>query len=69
MGAIHMNELAREYFPHSTPRSAVTQLRRWVVLCVPLQRRLAELSFRKGQRVLTPKQHEAVVEYLGEPGE
>ena len=62
-----MNELAQEYFPRSTKRSAVTQLRRWVVLCV--QHRLEELSFHKGQRVLTPLQHEAVVEFLGEPGE
>ena len=69
MRAIYMNELAQEYFPHSTKRSAVTQLRRWVVLCAPLQHRLEELSFRKGQRVLTPLQHEAVVEFLGEPGE
>ena len=28
-----------------------------------------ELAFHKGQRVLTPLQHEAVVEFLGEPGE
>ena len=69
MGAIYMNELAQEYFPHSTKRSAVTQLRRWVVLCVPLQHRLKELSFHKGQRVLTPLQHEAIVEFIGEPGE
>lgn len=69
MKSISMNELAREYFPNSTKRSAVTQLRRWVVICVPLQRRLQELSFHKGQRMLTPLQHEAVVEFLGEPGE
>ena len=69
MKAIYMSELALEYFPRSTKQSAVTQLRRWVVLCVPLQRRLEELSFHKGQRALTPLQHEAVVEFLGEPGE
>lgn len=69
MKAIYMNEPAQEYFPHFTKRSDVTQLRRWVVLCVPLQHRLEDLSFHKGQRVLTPLQHEAVVEYLGEPGE
>lgn len=64
-----MSDLAQEYFPRSTKRSAVTQLRRWLVLCVPLQRRLEELSFHKGQRVLTPLQHAAVTEFLGEPGE
>jgi len=60
-----MNELAQEYFPRSTKRSAVTQLHRWVVLCVPLQRKLEELSFHKGQKVLTPLQHEAMVAFLG----
>lgn len=69
MKAISMSELAQQYFPKSTKRSAVTQLRRWVVLCVPLQNRLEELSFHKGQRTLTPLQHEAVLEFLGEPGE
>lgn len=64
-----MNEPAQEYFPHSTKRSDVTQLRRWVVLCVPLQHRLEDLSFHKGQMVLTSLQHEAMVEYLEEPGE
>ena len=69
MKAIYMNELALLYFPRSTKRSAVTQLRRWIVLCVPLQTRLDELSFRKGQRALTPLQHAAIIEFLGEPGE
>lgn len=69
MKAIYMNELAQQYFPHSTKHSAVTQLRRWIVLCTPLQHRLEELCFHKGQRALTPKQYEAVVGYLGEPGE
>lgn len=69
MNAIYVNELARQYFPHSTRHSAVTQLRRWIVLCMPLQNRLEELSFHKGQRALTPKQHEAIVEFIGDPGE
>ena len=34
-----------------------------------LQCRLAELHFQPRQRVLTPLQHEAVLRYLGEPGE
>lgn len=69
MKTIYMSELALQYFPKSTKRSAVTQLRRWIVLCTPLQQRLAELSFRKGQRALTPLQHQAMVDFLGEPGE
>ena len=27
------------------------------------------LSFHKGQRILTPLQHQAILDYLGEPGE
>jgi len=37
MKAIYMSELALEYFPRSTKRSAVTQLRRWVVRAVAAQ--------------------------------
>lgn len=69
MKAIYMSDLALQYFPHANKRSAVTQLRRWIVLCTPLQHRLEELSFHKGQRALTPLQHAAIVKFLGEPGE
>ncbi|OUO38351.1 hypothetical protein B5F83_00355 [Muribaculum sp. An289] len=69
MKAIRMGELACQYFPNSTKRSAVTQLRRWIILCTPLRERLDELCFRKGQRILTPLQHEAILKFLGEPGE
>ena len=34
-----------------------------------LRARLEELHFQPRQRVLTPLQHEAVLRYLGEPGE
>lgn len=32
-----------------------------------LQKRLEELHYKKGQRTLTPLQHEAICHYLGEP--
>ena len=32
MKAIYLSDLALQYFPHSTSRSAVSQLRRWIVL-------------------------------------
>lgn len=67
MKAIYLTELAQMYFPRSSTRSAVTQLRRWVILNKDLQKRLDELHYRKGQRALTPLQHEAFIEYLGEP--
>lgn len=67
MKAIYLSELAQLYFPRSTPRSAVTQLHRWITLNPDLTQRLSELHFRPRQRALTPLQHEAVVEFLGEP--
>lgn len=69
MNAIYLTDLALLYFPHSTPRSAVSQLRRWVNLNSELQQRLTELHYQKEQRALTPLQHAAFVEFLGEPGE
>lgn len=66
MKAIYLTDLALQYFPRSSTRSAVTQLRRWIVLNTELQQRLDELHYRKGQRSLTPLQHEAICHYLGE---
>lgn len=69
MKTIYLTELALLYFPHSSARSAVSQLRRWVLLNRELQQRLEQLHYRKGQRSLTPLQHEAFLTYLGDPGE
>jgi len=30
MNAIYMSDLAQQYFPNSTPRSATSQLHRWI---------------------------------------
>lgn len=67
--AVYVADLARRYFPRSTKRSAHEQLMRWIRLNPDLRQRLADLHFRPRQRVLTPLQHAAVVECLGEPGE
>lgn len=67
MKAIYITELAQMYFPNSTQRSATTQLKRWINLNTELQARLAELHYCKGQRSLTPLQHEAIIYYLGSP--
>lgn len=69
MNAIYMSDLAQQYFPNSTPRSASAQLHRWIVLNPELVSKLEELHFVPRQRALTPLQHEAIVRYLGEPGE
>lgn len=69
MHTIYLTDLALQYFPRSTARSAVTQLRRRIVLNKDLQHRLSELHFHKGQRALTPLQHEAFIHFLGDPRE
>lgn len=67
--AIYMSELAQLYFPRSTARSAMTQLHRWIELNDELKERLRALHFKPRQRALTPLQHEAFLQYLGDPGE
>lgn len=67
MKAIYLTDLAQKYFPNSAQRSAVTQLKRWIQLNTDLQHKLAELHYTKGQRSLTPLQHKAVIDFLGDP--
>jgi hypothetical protein len=67
MNAIYLSDLAQKYFPNSTVRSAVTQLRRWIELNIKLKERLDALYYRKRQRALTPLQYQAIIEFLGEP--
>lgn len=69
MKAMYMSELAQQYFPNSTQRSATSQLHRWIVLNPELTAKLEELHFVPRQRALTPLQYEAIVGCLGEPGE
>ena len=69
MNAIALTDLALQYFPRSTKRSASEQLRRWMRLNPDLQAELEALHFQPRQRVLTPLQHKAMVRWLGEPGE
>lgn len=59
-------ELAQLYFPNSSPHSATNQLHRWLAM-PPLCDRLAEVGFRKGQRLLTPRQVQVIFDELGEP--
>jgi hypothetical protein len=67
MKTMYLSDLAIMYFPHSTKHSAVTQLRRWIKLNPQLTNRLQELHYQPRQRALTPLQHAAILEYLGEP--
>jgi len=67
MKAIYLSDLAQQYFPNSTTRSAVTQLHRWMILNTELTNKLEELHYQPRQRALTPLQHQAITKYLGEP--
>jgi hypothetical protein len=60
-------ELALLYFPNSTKKSATTQLRRWIRRNQELRKTLAQLGFADRQRILTPRQVEVVVQFVGEP--
>ena len=66
--AIPVSELAQQYFPRCNDVSnAVTQLKRWVKRCDGLAARLEELGLQPRQQILTPLQHQAFIDFLGEP--
>ncbi len=67
MSSYSMKELAGLYFPTSSPRSATTQLRRWINRNNDLTEALAQTGLKKGQRLLTPRQVALIMEHLGEP--
>ena len=60
-------ELALLYFPNSTKKSATTQLRRWIRRNDVLRRSLIQLGFADRQRILTPRQVEEIIKFVGEP--
>lgn len=47
MHAIYLTDLALRYFPRSSARSAVTQLRRWITLNKDLQKDWTNFTTRK----------------------
>ncbi|MCI7356140.1 MAG: DUF4248 domain-containing protein [Parabacteroides sp.] len=55
------------YFANCSPRSATTQLRRWIKRNQSLKNELTETGYKEGQRVFTPRQVELVFRHLGEP--
>lgn len=65
--ACTVKELSGMYFPHSSLKSATTQLRRWIKVSATLQQQLAETGYTVRQKVLTPRQVRIIVEHLGEP--
>lgn len=65
-GTYGMQELAQLYFPHNTPASATTQLKRWMNKPA-LMLKLQAANYLKGQRILTPRQVDIIVDHLGDP--
>lgn len=60
-------ELALLYFPHSTKKSASTQLGRWIRQHEILKIRLFESGLKPGKKILTPNQVKLIVELFGDP--
>ncbi len=61
------SELAQLYFPNVTKKSASVQLRRWILQNKKLESELSETGFKPGQRLLTPRQVEIIVNTIGIP--
>lgn len=65
--AYGFGELAQLYFPHVTKKSASTQLGKWIEINSELKLQLKSYGFKRGKRILTPKQVEIIVINIGEP--
>lgn len=62
------SELAMLYFPDClSSTTAVKHLMGWIRRNEMLKKKLKELGYVKVARILTPKEVEAIVYYLGEP--
>lgn len=61
------SELAQQYFPNIEPKSAAKNLRSWIKHSEALQEKLAKADYTVGQRILSPRQVQVLIEHLGEP--
>lgn len=66
MVEISKQGLAKMYFPNKKKKQAVRKLREWINHSPELCAKLKELGYDHTQSV-TPKQIEAIFNYLGEP--
>lgn len=65
--AFGYGELAQIYFPQITKQSATVQFRRWIRINEDLQKELKASGFKRFQKLLTPKQVEIIIKFIGEP--
>lgn len=67
MNTITKKQLALQYFPDSLPRTAVKHLMAWIARCRPLAEELRQAGYQPTDKAFTPRQHRAIVHYLGDP--
>lgn len=60
-------ELALLYFPNVLPKSASTQLTRWIRRDKELLEALLRAGYFKGQRMYSPLQLSILIDHLGDP--
>ena len=65
--AMGFGELAQLYNPRIKPESASNMLRLWIGKSKSLKMALNEGGYKKGSKLLTPRQVEILVDYLGPP--
>ena len=61
------SELAALYFRYVQPKSASTQLTRWIQRDCELYEELLLAGYHKGQRLYTPLQLAILLDHLGDP--
>lgn len=62
-----VKELALQYFPNSSPKCAVAQLRVWIMHSSDFSTALTQAGWRRYQKIYTPRQVQIIVNHLGEP--
>lgn len=65
--AYGFNELARLYFPDVAPKSASNRLRIWLKTHPNLLEELKQTGYARGQKVISPKQVELIIQEFGMP--
>lgn len=65
--AFGFGELAQLYFPNITKKSASAQLRKWIESDKFLRKQLTQVGYKFSQRLISPKQVEAIIKILGKP--
>ena len=60
-------ELALQYFPNISQKSATMQLLKWVRVSDKLVSQLESSGWHPRKKYLTPRQKDYIVEHLGEP--